>query len=123
MSITVVLAVGLDSSLLTAHASVWKSAGYVVTPANSIREAIELFKVGDFDLVLLGDSLPKEHRERLAFLIRAFGARTPVVSIADSTSDSESIADATLRNDGSTLLAGLEKFLANQAGMRAAQTC
>jgi DNA-binding NtrC family response regulator len=122
MSITVVLAVGLDSSTLAAQASVWKSAGYVVTPAHSIREAIELFKIGDFDLVLLGHSFPIEHRERLVFSMRASGSRTPVVCIADPACAPQPFADATFKNDASALLTGMEELLADKARMRAAQT-
>jgi hypothetical protein len=122
MPITVVLAVGLDSSLLTAQNSLWKPAGYVVTPAGSIREAIERFKAVDFDLVLLGHSIPIEHRERLAFLIRASGSRIPVICVADPDYDPQSFADATLKNDASALLTGMEELLANKARMWAAQT-
>jgi len=61
--ITVVLAVGLDSWRLTSQGSDLRSAGYVVISASSIRDAIEQFKVGDFDLVLLGPRfLPKIRR-------------------------------------------------------------
>jgi len=72
----------------------WQSAGYFVTWTNSIREAIEWFRVGDFDLVLLGGSIPLESRERLAFLIRASGSNTPVVSIVDSSADCDAFAEA-----------------------------
>jgi DNA-binding NtrC family response regulator len=119
---TVVLAVGLDSSLLTAQDSVWKSAGYVVTPAGSIKEAIERFKAVDFDLVLLGHAIPIEHRERLAFLIRASGSRTPVVCIADPSCHPQSFADATFTNDAGALLTSMEELLANKARMRTLQT-
>jgi hypothetical protein len=49
MPLTVVLAVCLDSTSLAIHDSDWKSAGYIVTAAGSIREATERFKAGDFD--------------------------------------------------------------------------
>jgi DNA-binding NtrC family response regulator len=112
---TVVLAVGLDSSLLTAQDSVWKPAGYVLTLTGSIREAIERFKAVDFDLVLLGHAIPIAHRERLAFLIRASGSRTPVVCIADPSCHPQSFADATIRNDAGALLTGMEELLAKKA--------
>jgi CheY-like chemotaxis protein len=115
MPMTVVLAVGLDSSPLTTQNSVWKPAGYVVTPTGSIREAIERFKSVDFDPVLLGHSIPIEHRERLAFLIRASGSRTPVICIADPACDPQSFADATLKNDASALPAGMEELLVKTA--------
>jgi DNA-binding NtrC family response regulator len=115
MSITVVLAVGLDSSLLSNQDSAWKSAGYIVISTWSIREAIEHFKAGDFDLVLLGQSIPVESRERLTYLIRASGSQVPVVCIAGSSGDCDSFADATLRNDSSELLAGMGELLASKA--------
>ena len=122
MPITVVLAVGLDLSPLTAQNPVWKSAGYVITPAASISEAIAHFRAGDFDLVLLGLSISIEHRERLTFLIRATGSETPVVCIAQAAGDCDSFADATLVNESSVLLSGMGQLLADKARKRAALT-
>ena len=53
MPLTVVLAVGLDPSLLANRGSVWQSAGYLVTSIGSIKEAIPHIRGGCFDLVLL----------------------------------------------------------------------
>ena len=80
MPLTLVLAVGADSSLMATQRPAWRSAGYFVTPAGSIREAITHLRNGDFDLVLLFHSIPTESRERLAFLIRSRGMRVPIVS-------------------------------------------
>jgi len=87
MPLTVVLAVGLDPSLPTAQNAVWKSAGYIVISVGTIKEAIDHFKAGDFDLVLLGNSISLENKERLTFLIRSSGSRTPVVCIANLAED------------------------------------
>jgi CRP/FNR family cyclic AMP-dependent transcriptional regulator len=108
MRVTVVLAVGLNTSLLTAQSFAWKSAGYIVTSTGSVKEAIEHFRNGDFDLVLVGHTIPIEHRERLALLIRASGSRTPIVCIAGSMGGSDPFADATLKSDSSALLTGME---------------
>jgi DNA-binding response OmpR family regulator len=118
VALTVVLAVALDSSLLRNQSSVWRAAGYMVTSAGSIREAIGHFKAGDFDLVLLGDSISIEDRERLSFLIRASGSLTPIVCVAKSSGACDSFADATLKNDASELLIGMGALLANKARMR-----
>jgi hypothetical protein len=115
MPLTVVLAVGLDSSLLAGQSSIWESAGYVVTSTGSIREAIGHFRYGDFDLVLLGHAIPTDSRERLTFLIRASGSRTPVVCVTDSSTDCDSFADATLKNEPSNLLQGIGELLAERA--------
>jgi DNA-binding response OmpR family regulator len=115
MPLTVILAVGLDSSLLVTQSSVWQSAGYLVTSAGSIREAIAHFRNGDFDLVLLGRSIPADSRERLTFLIRASGSRTPVVCVADSSGDSDTFADATITGEPKKLLEDMGEIMAKRA--------
>jgi CheY-like chemotaxis protein len=117
---TVVLAVGLDSSLLAVRDSVWRSAGYHVTPARSIREAIAHLRDCDFDLILLGNSLPRESRERLAYVARATRSSLPVVSITESSNDHDHFADATIRNEPDDLLHGIGELLAKRVGMPAA---
>jgi DNA-binding response OmpR family regulator len=112
MPLTVVLAIGLESSLPPMQNAVWKSAGYIVTSVWSIHEAIDRFKVGDFDLVILGHSLPPESRERLVFLIRATGSQVPVVFTTDSCSNSDSVADATIKSEPDELLAKIGELLA-----------
>jgi len=111
MHLTVVLAVCLDSPVRAIHASVWKSSGYVVSKVESIREAIERFKSGDFDLVLLGHSIPAESRERLTFLIRASCSHVPVASIRKSFGDCDSFADATFGNEPNELLLGMDELM------------
>jgi DNA-binding response OmpR family regulator len=115
MPLTVILAVGLDSSLLASQSSVWQSAGCLVTSAGSIREAIAHFRDGDFDLVLLGRSIPADSRERLTFLIRASGSRTPVVCVADSSGDSDTFADARIRSEPMRLLEDMREIMAKRA--------
>jgi hypothetical protein len=114
MSINVVLALGFDPWLITTRAPTWRSEGHIVISAESVEEAILLFKAGDFDMVLLGQFFPVKHRERLTFLIRATGSRTPMVCIPNSSLDSDFLADLSLRNDPSELLAGIVEFVANK---------
>jgi hypothetical protein len=122
MPLTVVLAVGLDSWLLASHCAVWRSAGYVVLSASNIREAIDHFKAGDFDMVLLGDSISVENKERLTFLIRASGSRTPVACVGNSSGDVDCFADAMLKNESSALLRGMGELLAEKAKSPSART-
>jgi hypothetical protein len=114
MSIIVVLAIGLDSALLKTQSPLWRAAGYVVNVAGSIREVIDHFKAGDFDLVLLGSSIPIENRERLTFLIRSLGSHVPVAFIAESSGDSDCFADATLRTAPKELLTGMRELVARR---------
>jgi hypothetical protein len=118
MATTVVLAVCLDPLLPGTQGTVWRSAGYIFQTANSIKEAINHFKAGDFDLVLMGDSIPVDARERLTFLIRATGSRVPVVSIADSSGLRDSFADATFDRDSNEILIGIGELLKDKAKVR-----
>jgi len=102
----------LDTTLLEEQISDWLSAGLFITSAGSIREAIVHFKNGDFDLVLLGCSIPSDSRERLTFLLRASGSRVPVVCVTDISSDCDSFVDAI--KDGSTnILNGIKEIMDN----------
>jgi DNA-binding NtrC family response regulator len=94
MQTTLVLAVGLDSSQFENRYSVLRASKCFVTSVGSIQEAISHFHHGDFDLVLIGNSLSAESRERLAFLIRSLSSRIPVVYVTESPGDGESFADA-----------------------------
>ena len=111
MRVTVVLAVGMDSWQLAAERSMWNSAGYFFVPATSIRDAMNHFKAGDFDLVLLGHSLSAEDKEKLTRSIRACGSSTQVVSIAGPQGSYDYFADATLRSDSGDLLMNMKELL------------
>jgi len=120
MPIAVILSIGLDLSLSKSESQDWQSAGYRMTPAGSIRDAIDHIRYGDFDLVLMGDSIRLGDRERLTFLIRALGSRVPVLCVTDSSSDSATFADATINNEPVRLLHCIRELLAAQAGKPAA---
>jgi hypothetical protein len=115
--LTVVLAVGLDPSMLSVQRSVWESAGYIVASTDSIKETIECFKQGDFDLILLGPHLSIEDKERLTFLIRALSSRTPVLCIADGATSCYDFATATVENDAGKVLAAMEEMMARTERM------
>ena len=62
MSLTIVLSIGFDPSLLETRSLVLQSAGYMVESASSLKEAVNRFQSGDFDLVLLCRSVPRKDR-------------------------------------------------------------
>ena len=115
MAVTVVLAVGLDPWMLMAQDSLWRSEGYIVIPTQTVRDAIDHFKAGDFDLVLLGHRVPAESREQLAFLIRKSGSQIPVVSVTNSAGGYDAFADATLIDEPNALLEGIGRLLTGPA--------
>ena len=122
MSLKIVLAIGVDSSLVEIQSSAWKDSGYIVTFAWSITDAISHFRYGDFDLVLLGRFLPPESRERLTFLIRASGSKVPVIYISDSPGDHDNFADATIGDESGDILEAIGKVMAHRAKVPAARS-
>ena len=117
---TVVLSVGVDSSVLACQRPVWQSAGCYVTSAGSIREAIVQLRDGDFDLILLGHSIPIESRERLTFLIRASRSQIPVVSFMDSPGGLDGFADVTICAEPGNLLQVIGELLDKRVKTHAA---
>ena len=112
MSSAMILSVGLNEAFLSSRASLLVSAGYIVVSALSVKEAIGLFQVGGFDLIVLCHSIPDKDRERLTCLIRASGSFIPVISVAESPEKHDTFPDATLReSDPAKLLAGIKKVL------------
>jgi CheY-like chemotaxis protein len=111
MPVTTVLTVGLDFQLLRSRTLLLRSAGCIVVPACSVKEAIEEFRHGDFDLVLLCHSIPMKDREGLTCLIRASGSLTPVVTVADNPGRKDYFADATLESRPEQLLPGILNVL------------
>jgi hypothetical protein len=88
----------------------------MVVSASSVKEAIDLFLAGDFDLVILCHSIPATDRERLTCLIRASGSLTPIVSIAETSGPHDAFANATLEeNDTNEFLADLREILSKAA--------
>ncbi|MGA2651253.1 MAG: hypothetical protein ABSF28_12050 [Terracidiphilus sp.] len=122
MLLKVVLAVGVDSWMLAANRTEWRSAGFIVLPATTMREAFEHFQAGDFDLILLGHSLPVESKERLTFLVRSAGSSTPVLSISNSSSDYHPFASATVGNDSNSLLQCMGELLVEASKPHSART-
>jgi CheY-like chemotaxis protein len=115
MPITVILAIGVDLSSIRAQETIWQSAEYFVRSVATIGEAIDQFRDGDFDLVLLGHRVPAESREQLAFLIRKSGSQIPVVSVTNSAGGYDAFADATLIDEPNALLEGIGRLLTGPA--------
>jgi hypothetical protein len=114
----VLLCIGLHPSLLKAQRATWKSAGCVVTSASTIPKAIVSIAAGDFDLVLLGERLAMEDRERLAFLIRSSGSAVPIVCVADTCGRLDFSENGAPRNSAETVLEGITEVLAGTAQTR-----
>lgn len=111
MALTLVLSVGLDPELLITRNLVLQSAGYTVVAAFSPREAVDRLREGDFDLVLLCQSIPTKDKDHLVLWLRAFGSRIPVISISGFLYQRDAFADATVVSDPNVLLMAIREVL------------
>jgi len=121
MALTVVLSVGLDPQLLETRNLVLQSAGYIFVSAYSIKEAVERFQQGDFDLVLLCHSVPAKEKDHLFCWIRASGSRIPVVCVSGNPCPGDVVVGVTVSNEPGALLRGIREALIKPE-KRAAET-
>ncbi|MDP9051600.1 MAG: response regulator [Acidobacteriota bacterium] len=114
MSITVVLAIGLNQELLDAQRIALRSGGYFVSTASSMGAAMEQLQEGDYDLVLMGQSIPAESRERLTMMIRATGLRVPVMCLAESPNYLDAFKSLVAETGARGVLRNIADAVANQ---------
>ena len=112
MSITLILAVGQDPMILNTRISILRGAGYAVESATSVEEAINHFRSGDFDLIILCHTIPPEERRHIARLIRDSGSPAPVLYVQPLVEPSmDGLADAIIGSHPDELLHGVEEAL------------
>ena len=76
-----ILSISYDLSLLTTRQMLLEAAGYVVTSALGFAEAMEICKKRhDFDLILMGHSMPQKDKSLLLAALRP-ECSAPVISI------------------------------------------
>lgn len=112
---TVILSIGHDPELLSIRNLLLRSAGYIVQSASSIERAINSFREGDFDLVVMCHSLSEEERVRLTRYIREDGSSVPIIGVAAGSAGYTDICIAA----GSA--AYTDQFAATSRGSRPAE--
>jgi CheY-like chemotaxis protein len=115
MPLTLILSVGLDPELLDSRNRILQSSGYTVVSAYSIKEAVDRFQAGDFDLVLLCQSVPAKERDRLTCWIRASGSRIPVVFASGKLRPGDAFSAGTADGDPAALLVRIREALIKTA--------
>src|SRR5436305_3667177 len=65
------------------------AAGYKVVTAHNSPDIINNLFDGDFDVVILCNSLPNDERRRLAGIIKSYSPSTPVIVLADTAESAE----------------------------------
>lgn len=87
MPSALILAVTLEPHRTWWQSLAVQSAGYAVISAYSVQEAITRLQFGDFDLVVLDDSIRAKDRDCLVLSIRRSGSHIPIVCIKAAGSE------------------------------------
>lgn len=72
-----------NPDLLQHRTSLLTNAGYLVVSASNSPEIVNKLLNGDFDLVLLCQTLNREERQRLGHIISGYTPSTPVLEVCD----------------------------------------
>lgn len=78
-----VLSLSYDVALLESRQMLLEDQGYSVTSVVGLDAAVDACKHGKFDLVILGHSIPAEHKRRMLEQLRAV-CKTPVLALQRS---------------------------------------
>jgi CheY-like chemotaxis protein len=108
-----ILNVGRDPVLLNTRRLLLESAGYLVESACSTKDAINQFRSGDLDLVVLCHSVPEEERDYFIGLIRDYGSLIPVIFVAANSQpySRDGFADLSTGSEPANLLRGVNNVL------------
>ena len=115
-----VLSTGRDPNVLRHRNAALEQAGYTVVAANSSPEIVERLFNGDFDVVLLCNSIPEEERRRLAEIIRSYSPSTPVIVISDFEGRKYSYGTRTVRCFPDQIIAAIRETFSSDGAFKAA---
>src|SRR4051812_40469350 len=108
---TLLLSVGHDSALLAIRNLILASAGYTVVSASTPEEFVTRFFDGDFDAVVLCDSLQEDQRERMAAIVHDHSPSTPVILMRKPLPNSSDLHEAIIMGDSRDLVRMLPQVL------------
>ena len=75
-----ILSISYEQSLLLTREMLLSDAGFQVTPAKTLRDALECCRKSKFDLIIVGHSIPKNDKQEVVKQIRQLSS-APVLSI------------------------------------------
>ena len=105
MRVYLVLSVSRDAALAETRRQIMKELGCIVETVSTPVEAMRAFRDGDFDLVLLCQTITQEEKRKLVARMKAEKPCTPVISVRKGNDSYEPLVDGFLQSmDGPTRL-------------------
>ncbi len=104
MTATVVLLFSKNHALAESRKAALEDAAYVVELAMTMDEFVDLFFEGEFDLIVLCNSLVDCHRDRAINLARLYAHTKPLIAISSTMMERIKGAKLTVAGDRCSLL-------------------
>ena len=92
-----VLLIGLDDDALTERVIALRRAGHVISEAKDLRQVMTAISGIEFDVVVIGDSLPAMEKLRVGDIVRRHCARTKILELYASKEPELPAADGHCR--------------------------
>ena len=98
-----VLCIGLDDAAMKGRAEVLRQAGHVLSQAKDLRQVVTACSGIEFDVVVIGHSLPAMEKLRVGDVVRKYCRRTQILELYSSDEPELATADVHLRaRDGAS---------------------
>lgn len=107
----VILYAGRDSSLLLVRRLLLEYAGYIVTTAATYTAFVKEFYAGDFDGVVLCNSIKNQERRKMASLVHHRSPSVPVIVISETAFSHYNFGTLTVEPQPESLLQALAEAL------------
>jgi DNA-binding NtrC family response regulator len=106
----IALHVGLDPTLSYTRQKILQSMGCTAVACFSAADAVQFFRDGDFDFVMLCHSLPREERQELTRLFHMWSPSTPIILVRWDR-EADSLVDAVLDSDPEQMVRQLSQVI------------
>ena len=114
----VALHVGTDPMLLSTRTDVLRRTGLNIVPAASVAEAMKMFLAGDYDVVIVCQSVPADSRRALANLVHSHSSSVPVILIT-IIPEQDLLVDAIVNGEAAKLVEEMPQILGRWMPMAA----
>jgi len=105
----VILSAGRDPYLSKKRDQTLVAAGYKVVSATNSPEIINKLFNGDFDAVILCNSIPNDERKRLAGIIKSYSPSTPIIVLAEMEGRKYDYGTLTASGSSDAIMAALQQ--------------
>lgn len=118
----IILSAGRDAQIALKRSEALQSFGYHTVTASTASEVIHKLFNGDFDVVILCNSLPDAERRKLAGIVKSYSPSTPVIIVADIPGAQYDYGTQTASGAPADLVDAIEKAFSTKNNYRSAKT-